>query len=363
MLEQYGKAKALEQLIMLSQCVDHAEEAAVAAAARTPDPASWASCGSGSGSDDEGGGGAGYAYVGGIGQGRPALSAEQLAAQLGMAPADLAAALASPREPAAPRPLTPEDDAGLSAEEKLEVLKAEFGGIAAAEVEGALAVCDGGLFRAAELLRTIAADDEAHDMSAAAAAASGPAAAALPPHVRPKVAHLARRFPDASEESLQVRGLSGGWARGRRKAVLGLGVQLWCSQQGHAAVVKPLVGRCIVGCPRSTITPASLPLNPCLFSAPARPTDGAAAVRRRPGGRTAHAARQRARRGGGTALHAALARAAAQQPAAAGAAAHVAGGARAGAAGGQRRRWQRWRRRPAGRTQRGTAAAAGSVAV
>lgn len=210
-LEQYGKGKALEQLIMLSQCVDHAEESAAAAAAGTPDPASWASCGSGSGSDDEGSGG--YAYVGGRSQ-ELALSADQLAAQLGMAPADLAAALASPRQPG-PRPLTPEDDAGLSAEEKLAVLKAEFCGIAAAEVEGALAVCDGGLFKAAELLRTIAADDEAHGTSAAAAAASVPAAAApsanavLPPHVRPKVAHLARRFPDASQDSLQVRGAGG----------------------------------------------------------------------------------------------------------------------------------------------------------
>jgi hypothetical protein len=99
------------------------------------------------------------------------------------------------------------------------------------ELAEALGACDGDLFAAAELLRSFAAEDAAAaagistvglngsallgSVAGVAATVPTPAAlytalpepgggAALPLHVGPKVQHLAKRFPAAPAESLQV---------------------------------------------------------------------------------------------------------------------------------------------------------------
>ncbi|PSC74687.1 NEDD4-binding 2 isoform B [Micractinium conductrix] len=212
----------LDTLIMLSACVEDAAGEGGGAGAQVPDAAGWESVSSGSGSDDEGGGGGpGHSWEGG-------LTAVELAGfEEGVFP-DARLLRGAPGAA-----VVPEAADVLPAEEKRELLKAEFGGIAAAEVEAALAACDGSLFAAAELLRLFVEEDAAQRQQrqqqrrldggahgAAAAAANVPAAAAhaspepgtscLPQHARPKVQHLARRFPDVSPESLEVALASAG---------------------------------------------------------------------------------------------------------------------------------------------------------
>lgn len=171
---------------MLSSCV----EDAAAGGAVLPDPNSWDL---GSGSDDE--------------HGRPGASWEQ--AVTAQQPAQLGLAM-FPQ--ASQRPLSPEGNNSLPAEEKEQVLAASFPAAGAIQVAQVLRSCGGSLFEAAELLRAIVEGDRAKALhastaGAAAAPASDPAPAA--PGSDAKVLHLAERFPDAAVESVEVRGALG----------------------------------------------------------------------------------------------------------------------------------------------------------
>lgn len=213
---------ALDQLIMLQRCVDDAA-ATAAVAGELPDPLAWESC-SGSGSEDEhglGGGGAGASWA-------QDLTPEELAAmEQGTFPPDLLEGQRHEQPAAA----APAGGAGwLSQEDQLAVLKAQFGGMPDRELAEALGACDGDVFAAAELLRSFMAEDAAGagmssaglnggvllgSMAGVAATVPAPAAlpsallepggsSVLPQHVGPKVQHLARRFPGAPTEALQV---------------------------------------------------------------------------------------------------------------------------------------------------------------
>ena len=264
MLQRHSDAPqaGLDTLIMLSACVEDAAGEGGGAGAQVPDAAGWESVSSGSGSDDEGGGGGpGHSWEGG-------LTAVELAGfEEGVFP-DARLLRGAPGAA-----VVPEAADVLPAEEKRELLKAEFGGIAAAEVEAALAACDGSLFAAAELLRLFVEEDAAQRQQrqqqrrldggahgAAAAAANVPAAAAhaspepgtscLPQHARPKVQHLARRFPDVSPESLEVRGGRQGLSEAPYTALSG------------ARLCEPA---CLPAC----LPPAWLLPGPCFLLAPA----------------------------------------------------------------------------------------------
>lgn len=214
---------ALDQLIMLQRCVDDAA-ATAAVAGELPDPLTWESC-SGSGSEDEhglGGGGAGASWA-------QDLTPEELAAmEQGTFPPDLPEGQQH-EQPAAAAPTG--GTGWLSQEDQLAVLKAQFGGMPDRDLAEALGACDGDLFAAAELLRTFMAEDAAGagmgtaglnggvlvgGMAGVAATVPAPAvlpsalpepggSSILPQHVGPKVQHLARRFPGAPSEALQVR--------------------------------------------------------------------------------------------------------------------------------------------------------------
>lgn len=225
MLQRHADAPqtALDQLIMLQRCVDDAA-ATAAVAGELPDPLAWESC-SGSGSEDEhglGGGGAGASWA-------QDLTPEELAAmEQGTFPPDLLEGQRHEQPAAA----APAGGAGwLSQEDQLAVLKAQFGGMPDRELAEALGACDGDVFAAAELLRSFMAEDAAGagmssaglnggvllgSMAGVAATVPAPAAlpsallepggsSVLPQHVGPKVQHLARRFPGAPTEALQVR--------------------------------------------------------------------------------------------------------------------------------------------------------------
>jgi hypothetical protein len=251
-LQRYGEPQAaLDQRltsIMFSSCVEDATSA-VDDASGGLSCAGWEllSSGSGSGSDDEGQqlrAGASW---------EQALTPDELAAmEHGVFPSGLLlpSQLEQPRLHGASaqsqqRPVSPEGEESLPAEEKLALLKADFSGIAADEVSAALAACDGSLLAAADLLRAFAEEDSsaaakndsglnggAHTGArAAAAAATVPAAARagvapsrvtppeprtsngssdsngssiVPLHAQPKVQHLARRFPEVPTEALEV---------------------------------------------------------------------------------------------------------------------------------------------------------------
>lgn len=292
---------------MLSSCVEDAAltTAAAVSGEPLPDHHAWDS---GSGSDEEGSGGSvGHSW-------EAAMTPAELAAlEGGFVPASLAAALGGQQaqQQQQARPLFPEGDDSLPAEEKLALLKAEFKSVSSEEVAAALAACDSSLFAAAELLRVFAAEDAAAGRNggalngrAAAAAASVPAAAALPvpaaaassgsflpPHARPEVAHPTRLFPDAPSESLEVRlswsawdGFLDGWD----------GDASDCSAAVHA-VLDPLSMHLQgAGChclhpPHPCPTPSST----C--------TGGVAVVQLRPDHRQPHVAASRVCQGGGAA--------------------------------------------------------------
>lgn len=210
---------ALSQLMMLHQCVIDAAATTVIAD-ELPDPSAWESC---SGSEDEHGfgGSAGASWA-------QDLTPEELAAmEQGVFPPDLQQ---QEQQPAASTAIAG-GDGGLSQQEQLAALKAEFAGVADKDAAEALGACDGDLFAAAELLRAFAAEDAAAAAGSSSAGLNGgmlldgtagaaaivPAPAVLPSalpepssssllqHAGPKVLHLARRFPDAPTESLQVR--------------------------------------------------------------------------------------------------------------------------------------------------------------
>lgn len=281
MLQRHADAPqtALDQLIMLQRCVDDAA-ATAAAAGELPDSSAWESC---SGSEDEhafGGGGVGASWA-------QDLTPEELAAlEQGTFPPDLQQ---GQHQPAAAAP------AGtLSQEEQLTALKAECGGMPDRDLAEALAACDGDLFAAAELLRSFAAEDAAAAAGASSAGLNGgallggeagvaatvPAPAVLPSalpepaggpelplHVGPKVQHLARRFPGAPTESLQVQ---------QMPSLRVDALRAWAV--GHA--------QC---CPRIQHSPLLLCFRPL--------AGGAGRRQQRPCGSAAHAARQRLHRG------------------------------------------------------------------
>ncbi|KAL4452605.1 hypothetical protein ABPG75_008267 [Micractinium tetrahymenae] len=216
-LQRYSDSReaCLDQMIMLSSCV---ENAAGEGGSDGPDPAGWDSP-SGSGSDEEEGGStAGASWevgltpeeLAGMEQGIfPGLQAPPLPQPIPLQQPGQQAALQQGGE----RPASPEGPDALPAEEKAELLQAEFKSIATAEVSAALTACDGSLFAAAELLRSFAAEDAAsgaQQQGVATAAAgsgagdSGASAGFLPQHAKPKVQHLARRFPAVHAEALEV---------------------------------------------------------------------------------------------------------------------------------------------------------------
>ncbi|KAL4439001.1 hypothetical protein ABPG77_006938 [Micractinium sp. CCAP 211/92] len=207
-LQRYSDSReaCLDQLVMLSACV---ENAAGEGGSDGPDPASWDSP---SGSDEEEAAGASW---------EAGLTAEELAGMAqGIFPGLEAPQLPQPiplppplQQTGGERPASPEGPDALPAEEKAALLQLEFKSIAAAEVSAALAACDGSLFAAAELLRSFAAEDAASGVdqqASASAAACAPASGSsdgggfLPQHAKPKVQHLARRFPEAPTTALEV---------------------------------------------------------------------------------------------------------------------------------------------------------------
>ncbi len=212
-LQRYSDSReaCLDQLVMLSACV---ENAAGEGGSDGPDPASWDSP---SGSDEEEAAGASW---------EAGLTAEELAGMAqGIFPGLEAPQLPQPiplppplQQTGGEWPSSPEGPDALPAEEKAALLQLEFKSIAAAEVSAALAACDGSLFAAAELLRSFAAEDAASGVdqqASASAAACAPASGSsdgggfLPQHAKPKVQHLARRFPEAPTTALEVRSGSG----------------------------------------------------------------------------------------------------------------------------------------------------------
>ena len=164
---------------MLSSCVEDATSA-VDDVSGGVSSAGWelasAGSGSGSGSDDEGQqlrAGASW---------EQALTPDELAAmEHGVFPSGLllpsqleqlrlqGASAQGQQQGQQQRPVSPEGEDSLPAEEKLALLKADFSGIASEEVSAALAACDGSLFAAADLLRAFAEEDS----SAAAKNGSG----------------------------------------------------------------------------------------------------------------------------------------------------------------------------------------------
>lgn len=240
---------ALDQLIMLSSCVNDAATHTCAATTATsavgslPDQQAWeADSGDGfcGGSDDE--------FAAGSSWEQELTPAELEAIEAGV-PLELL--LAAPRQRDPPqrqqqqvphqqqhRPLSPEGEDAMPAEEKLELLQLEFASISVDEVSASLAACDGSLFAAAKLLRAFLAEDDAAKSSdsdgrgnmigdaprSAAAAASVPAAAsasaALPHHAWPKVQHLSQRFPEVPIEALEVALVSSSYSLANARRTL-----------------------------------------------------------------------------------------------------------------------------------------------
>lgn len=100
----------------------------------------------------------------------------------------------------------PECD-GLTPLEKLEILKQEFPSINPTECSSVLAICEGKLEAAAELLRTFAAEDEPAAVEPLAAGVAGLALsepAAPGPEEAEKVQQLCSCFRGVPEEYIQV---------------------------------------------------------------------------------------------------------------------------------------------------------------
>lgn len=213
-LQRYSDSReaCLDQLIMLSACVENAggEGGGGRDGSEGPDPASWDSP---SGSDEEDAGSAAGASC------EAGLTPEELAGMAqGIFPGLEAPQLPQPIPLAAracARPASTEGPDALPAGEKAQLLQAEFKSVAATEVSAALVACDGSLFAAADLLRSFVAEDAAsgagQHSAVYAPAGDSSGSGYLPQHAKPKLQHLARRFPGAPTEVLEVALASSGY--------------------------------------------------------------------------------------------------------------------------------------------------------